>query len=89
MSVICEKGAIRNALAGIESLPIELPLYEVIDNREHSKSKMVFIDIDMHYKKIVFDKIDEWYEEKNIEKEVKVVRSPISARSKSRQDQLV
>ena len=54
MSVICEKGAIRNALAGIESLPIELPLYEVIDNREHSKSKMVFIDIDMHHKKIVF-----------------------------------
>jgi len=72
MSVICEKGAIRNALAGIESLPIELPLYEVIDNREHSKSKMVFIDIDMHHKKIVFgfsekankDQIDsmvKWY----------------------------
>ena len=54
MSVICEKGVIRNALAGIESLPIELPLFEVIDNREHSKSKIVFIDIDMHHKKIVF-----------------------------------
>ena len=40
-----------------------------------------------YYKKIVFDKIDEWYEEKNIEKEVKVVRSPISARSKSRQEE--
>jgi hypothetical protein len=37
-----------------------------------------------YYKKIIFDKIDEWYGEKKIEKDVKPVRSPSSARSKVR-----
>jgi hypothetical protein len=40
-----------------------------------------------YYKKIIFDKIDEWYGEKNIEKNDKPLRSPVSARSKSRQDE--
>ncbi|NDB59870.1 hypothetical protein EB001_15700 [bacterium] len=40
-----------------------------------------------YYKKIIFDKIDEWYSDKNIEKDDKVVRSPVSARSKARQDE--
>ena len=40
-----------------------------------------------YYKKIIFDKIDEWYGEKNIEKEHKPVLSPVSARTKSRQDE--
>ena len=40
-----------------------------------------------YYKKIIFDKIDEWYGEKNIEKEHKPVLSPLSARSKARQEE--
>lgn len=40
-----------------------------------------------YYKKVIFDKIDEWYGEKNIEKEHIPVRSPVSTRSKSRQDE--
>jgi hypothetical protein len=48
MSIICDKGAIRNALANVENLPIEYALYEVIDNREHSKSNKFFIDINSH-----------------------------------------
>jgi len=53
MSMICDKGAIRSALAGIENLPPELSLFEVIDNREHSKSNKFFIDIDSHNKKCI------------------------------------
>jgi hypothetical protein len=51
--MICEKGAIRTALAGIENLPPALSLFEVIDNREHSKSNKFFIDIDSHNKKCI------------------------------------
>jgi hypothetical protein len=40
-----------------------------------------------YYKKIIFEKIDEWYGEKNIEKDDKVLRSPVSARTKLRQDE--
>jgi len=50
---ICEKGVIRTALSGVENLSPELPLYEVIDDKEHSNSNKVFIDIDSHNKKCV------------------------------------
>jgi hypothetical protein len=48
MSVVIEKGAIRSQIRGIENLPIIIALYEVIDDRKHSNSKKVFIDIDLH-----------------------------------------
>lgn len=50
---ICEKGAIRSVLAGVEKLPPEMALYEVIDDKEHSNSNKVFIDIDIHNKRVV------------------------------------
>ena len=53
MSVINDKGAIRSCLSGVGDLPIEMTLFEVIDNREHSNSKSVFIDFDVHNKKMV------------------------------------
>ena len=48
MSIIIEKGAIRSQIRGIETLPIIISLYEVIDDRKHSKSNKVFIDFDFH-----------------------------------------
>ena len=48
MSIVIEKGAIRSQIRGIESLPIIIALYEVIDDRKHSNSNKVFIDIDLH-----------------------------------------
>lgn len=48
MSAIVEKGAVRSLLNGSEKLPINLILYEIIDNRKHSKSEKVFIDINLH-----------------------------------------
>ena len=48
MSVVIEKGAIRSQIRGIENLPIIIALYEIIDDRKHSNSKKVFIDIDLH-----------------------------------------
>ena len=48
MSVVIEKGAIRSQIRGIENLPIIIALYEVIDDRKHSHSNKVFIDIDLH-----------------------------------------
>ena len=50
MSVVIEKGAIRSQIRGIENLPIIIALYEVIDDRKHSNSNKVFIDIDLHNK---------------------------------------
>jgi hypothetical protein len=50
MSIIIEKGAIRSQIRGIETLPIIISLYEVIDDRKHSKSNKVFIDFDFHNK---------------------------------------
>jgi hypothetical protein len=50
---ICEKGAIRSVLAGVENLPPEMALYEVIDDKEHSNSNKVFIDIDIHNRRVV------------------------------------
>lgn len=50
MSAICDKGAIRNLLAGVNSLPPEMTFFEIIDNREHSNSKACFIDLNMHNK---------------------------------------
>ena len=48
MSVVIEKGAIRSQIRGLENLPIIIALYEVIDDRKHSNSNKVFIDIDLH-----------------------------------------
>lgn len=48
MSVVIEKGAIRSQIRGIENLPIIIALYEIIDDRKHSNSNKVFIDIDLH-----------------------------------------
>lgn len=48
MSVVIEKGAIRSQIRGIETLPLIIALYEVIDDRKHSNSNKVFIDIDLH-----------------------------------------
>ena len=50
MSVVIEKGAIRSQIRGIENLPIIIALYEIIDDRKHSNSNKVFIDIDLHNK---------------------------------------
>jgi hypothetical protein len=50
MSIVIEKGAIRSQIRGIENLPIIIALYEVIDDRKHSNSNKVFIDIDLHNK---------------------------------------
>ena len=52
MNIIIDKGAIRSCLSCIGDLPFEMTLFEVIDNRAHSKSKSVFIDFDIHNKKI-------------------------------------
>ena len=38
MSIVCDKGAISSLLAGIERLPLEYSLFEMIDNRHHSNS---------------------------------------------------
>jgi len=48
MPPVKDKGAIKSQILGIENLPIILALYEVIDDRKHSKSNKVFIDIDLH-----------------------------------------
>lgn len=48
MVVVIEKGAIRSQIRGIENLPIIMALYEIIDDRRHSNSDKVFIDIDFH-----------------------------------------
>jgi hypothetical protein len=48
MSVIVEKGAVRSQIRGIENTPIISALYEIIDDRKHSNSNQVFIDIDLH-----------------------------------------
>ena len=45
---ICSKGAVRSQIQSIESITIISSLFEVIDNRKHSNSKKVFIDIDIH-----------------------------------------
>lgn len=48
MSVVIEKGAVRSQIRGIDTLPIIFSLYEVIDDRKHSNSNKVFINIDLH-----------------------------------------
>lgn len=48
MSIVVEKGAIRSQIRGIETLPIIYSIYELIDDRKHSNSNKVFIDIDLH-----------------------------------------
>ena len=48
MSVVIEKGAIRSQIRGVENIPVIMTMYEVIDDRKHSKSNKVYIDIDLH-----------------------------------------
>jgi hypothetical protein len=48
MSVVIEKGAIRSQIRGVENIPIILSMYEIIDDRKHSQSNKVYIDIDLH-----------------------------------------
>jgi len=48
MSIVVEKGAIRSQIRGIENLPIIYSFFEVIDDRKHSKSNQVFIDVNIH-----------------------------------------
>jgi len=42
------KGAVNSQLNGIKSIPIVYGFFEIIDNRKHSNSKKVFIDINIH-----------------------------------------
>ena len=58
MSFVCEKGAIRSQITGIKDLPLYKALYEVIDDRCHSKSQKVFIDFAI---KLFDNKIAECY----------------------------
>ena len=48
MNPICSKGAVRSQLHGMESIPFHLSLFEIIDDRKHSNSNKVYIDIDIH-----------------------------------------
>jgi hypothetical protein len=47
MSIVIEKGAIRSQIKGIDALPIDVAIYELIDDRKHSSSEKVFIDINL------------------------------------------
>ena len=73
MSAVCNKGAISNSLSCLSDLPIEMTLYEVIDNKQHSDSDSVFINIDAHNKRMSIgynksatkdqiNKLVKWYE---------------------------
>lgn len=53
MSIVDEKGAIRNAIRGIENEEYHKCLFEPIDDRQHSLSKNVFIDFNIHEKSIL------------------------------------
>jgi hypothetical protein len=50
MNPVCNKGAISSSLSCLNDLPIEMTLYEIIDNKQHSNSDSIFIDIDAHNK---------------------------------------
>ena len=53
MSAICQKGTILNIVGrGIDETPFHMVLFEPIDDAEHSASKNVFVDINVHEKKI-------------------------------------
>lgn len=67
---ICSKGAVRSQLHGIESQPIIYGFFEIIDNRKHTNSNKVFIDIDKH-NKICTIGYSEYSTEENIENTVK------------------
>ena len=73
MSAVCNKGAISNSLGCLIDLPIEMTLYEIIDNKQHSESDSVFINIDAHNKAMIIgynksatkdqiNKLVKWYE---------------------------
>lgn len=47
---VSNKGAVRNILSSLDTFPLILTIYEIIDDRAHSKSKKVFIDFDLHGK---------------------------------------
>jgi hypothetical protein len=54
MSAICQKGTIINIVGrGIDETPFHMALFEPIDDAEHSESKRVFVDINVHEKSIL------------------------------------
>ena len=54
MSAICQKGTIINIVGrGIDETPFHMALFEPIDDAEHSASKKVFVDINVHEKTIL------------------------------------
>jgi hypothetical protein len=53
MSSVVEQGAIRNVIRGIDDVQFHIVLFEPIDDREHSKSKKVFIDFKIRDKIII------------------------------------
>ncbi len=48
MSVVVEKGTIRNAIRGIDEINFHIALFEPIDDRQHSNSHKVFVDLNVH-----------------------------------------
>jgi hypothetical protein len=47
MVSVVEQGAIRNVVRGIDDVPFHTVLFEPIDDREHSKSRKVFVDMNI------------------------------------------
>ncbi len=52
-TTVNSKGTIRNILRGIDDIDIKMLLYEMIDDAEHSKSKKIFIDFNLHENRII------------------------------------
>ena len=83
---VVKKGAIRSILKGIESCSIPDILYEIIDDRKHSDSNKVFIDINLHSKLCVvgyendtsmenIDNLAKWYNCNDQQKSVNNIAS--------------
>jgi hypothetical protein len=53
MSSVVDQGAIRNVVRGIDETPFCETLFEIIDDRQHSASKKVFIDLNTREKKFI------------------------------------
>jgi hypothetical protein len=53
MSSVCDLGTIRSIIRGIDVLFPHTLIAEVIDDGEHSNSKKIFVDFNIHEKKII------------------------------------
>jgi hypothetical protein len=53
MAIVDEKGTIRNIIRGIENEELHKCLFEIIDDRQHSKSKNVFLDFNTREQSIL------------------------------------